>query len=117
MGARAFLRKRGLPNISVANTKGLLGIGMKRKRKPEEITKMNRKNYGRKDYRIKTVEEILLENKEYLNSITKRRALYINSKRRGRIYCLEDTGAYSIRSRNHLVGSVIGHAQGVVSVI
>lgn len=66
-----FLRKRGLPNISVENTKGLLVIGMKSKLKPEEITKMNRKNYGRNDYTIKTFDEILLENKEYLKSITK----------------------------------------------
>lgn len=67
-----FLRKRGLPNISVENTKGLLVIGMKSKLIPEEITKLNRKNFGRNDYIIKTFDEILLENKEYLNSITKK---------------------------------------------
>lgn len=71
-----YLRKNErdypLPNISIENTRGLLIIGMKNKLTPSEIKELDRKRYYCQKYNIKTFDEILLENKEYLNSITKK---------------------------------------------
>lgn len=71
-----FLRKKErdypLPNISIENTRGLLIIGMKKNLTPSEINELDKKRYYCQKYNIKTFDEILFENKEYLNSITKK---------------------------------------------
>ena len=63
-----YLRRRGLPKISVENLRGLLVIGM-RKNLTEEV-RLQQKNYSvRATHEIKTFDDILNENIHELETI------------------------------------------------
>ena len=67
---KEFLRKRGLPNISAENTKGLLIIGMSKNLSHEEKEKLKQHNFSvRSSHEIKTFDEILIENQQVINRI------------------------------------------------
>lgn len=68
---KEFLRKRELPNISIENTSGLLIIGMSKNLNTEQRKKFDRKKFECKNYKIKTFDEILMENQQIINSIRK----------------------------------------------
>lgn len=65
-----YLRKRGFPNISAENTKGLVIIGMSKDLSPEEEEKLKTHNFYLTNYKIKTFDEILLENQQVLRNLT-----------------------------------------------
>ena len=70
---KEFLRKRGLPNISVENTTGLVIIGMKKNLSPKEREKLAQQNFSsRSSHEIKTFDDILFENQQVINSIRKK---------------------------------------------
>lgn len=68
---KEFLRKRGLSNISVENTSGLLIIGMSKNLSKEEKRKLGRKKFECKNYEIKTFDELLSENHQVIDNIRK----------------------------------------------
>lgn len=68
---KEYLRKRELPNISIENTSGLLIIGMSKNLNSEQKKRFERKKFECKNYNIKTFDEILMENRQTINSIRK----------------------------------------------
>jgi hypothetical protein len=65
-----FLRRRGLPDICVENTKGLLIIGMRKNLTAKEIEKLAQQNFSsRSSHEIKTFDDLLEENKQVISSI------------------------------------------------
>lgn len=58
-----------LPNIRVDNTRGLLIIGMKKNLSSKEKRDLVRLKYQYHNYAIKTYDDILEENQQYLNTI------------------------------------------------
>lgn len=70
---KEFLRKRGLPSITVESTSGLLIIGMSKDLDSDTGKKFERKKFACKhaDYEIKTFDEILRENQQVIDSIRK----------------------------------------------
>lgn len=66
-----FLRKRGFPNISAENTKGLVIIGMSKDLNAEEAEKLKTHNFFLTNYKIKTFDEILMENQQVLRNLRK----------------------------------------------
>lgn len=69
---KEFLRKRGLPNISAENTKGLLIIGMSKNLSPKEKEQLAMHNFSsRSTHEIKTFDEILVENQQLIENLRK----------------------------------------------
>jgi hypothetical protein len=69
-GEKEFLRRRGLPNIGVENTKGLLVIGMRKDLTNREKEKLLQQNFSvRSTHEIKTFDDILEENLQVIKSI------------------------------------------------
>jgi hypothetical protein len=67
-----YLRRRGLPNISVENTKGILIIGMRKNLTSKEKEKLAQQNFSsRSSHEIKTFDDILEENLQIIRSIRK----------------------------------------------
>lgn len=67
---KEFLRKRGLPNISVENTRGLLIIGIRKNLTNKEKDKLKQQNYSsRGSHEIKTFDDILMENEQVIKSL------------------------------------------------
>lgn len=69
---KEFLRKRGCPNISADNTKGLVVIGKTSKLAIDELRKLANLNAEvRSRYEITTFDQILVENETILRNLTK----------------------------------------------
>ncbi|HKZ45383.1 MAG TPA: Shedu anti-phage system protein SduA domain-containing protein [archaeon] len=68
---KEFLRKRGLPDISVENTKGLLIIGMKKNLSIKEKERLAQQNFSSRSHEIKTFDDILMENEKVIANIRK----------------------------------------------
>jgi len=69
-----FLRKRGLPDLSSENMKGLLIIGMRANLGEREVEKLEIHNFSvRHSHEIKTFDDILGENFQTIQSIRKHR--------------------------------------------
>lgn len=67
---KEFLRKRGLPNISVENTRGLLIIGTRKNLTDKEKVKLTQQNFSsRGSYETKTFDDILMENEQAIKSL------------------------------------------------
>jgi len=70
---KEFLRKRGLPNMCVENTRGLLIIGMSNELSKSDLAKLSRHKYSVcSTYEIKTFDDILEENIQLIKSLEKR---------------------------------------------
>ena len=71
---KEYLRKRGLPNISAENTKGLLLIGMIVTLSEKYKEKLRQHNFSvRNSHEIKTFDEILKENQQMIKGIREAR--------------------------------------------
>lgn len=68
---REWLRKRGLPNISPENTKGLVIIGLSKSLTPKEKEKLENHNFGLTNHEIQTFDDILRENQQVLKNLRK----------------------------------------------